>query len=425
MGKNKEISRMLISDALPIAEGILAYMKANAPVQKIDYVGSLRRMKETIGDINILAASLDHKKTIQVFISMPDVKRIVAKGVAKSMVVLKNDVQVDLLVVPKKSYAAALQYFTGSKEHNIETRKIALKKGHKLSEHGLFQRKGNKLIDCADEDLLYRKLGLEYIPPEMRENRGEMGLARRKSLPKLVEIKNIKGDLHIHSNFSDGLEGIENIARRAKEKGYEYIAITDHSVSLAIAGGLDKARLKEQWREIDRVAKKINIRILKGAEVDILPDGNLDYPEEILKKLNIVAGSIHSKFKIGRKEMTKRIIRALENPYLHIFCHPSGRILNMGAGYDFDFEAVCQAAAKNKKVFEINCSPNRLDLNDERVMAAKGYGIKFAINSDAHSLLGLDSIRYGVGQARRGWLTKNDVINAKSWKELKKFFKLH
>lgn len=421
----QRLPRMLLSNALPIAEGIVAYMEKNAPVEKIDYVGSLRRMKETIGDVDILAASSDPKKTIQAFTSMPDVKRVLAKGAAKSIVVLDNDIQIDLLVVPKKTYAAALQYFTGSKDHNIETRKIALKKGYKLSEHGLFLRKGDKLIDCADEKILYKKLGLDHVPPEMRENRGEIELAKKKSLPRLVETEDIRGDLHIHSNFSDGLESIEDIVKHAKEKGYEYIAITDHSVSLAIAGGLSKAELKEQWREIDRIAKKNKIKILKGAEVDILPSGKLDYPEDVLKELDMVLGSIHSKLKASREEMTKRIIRALENPYLHIFCHPSGRVLNMRAGYDFDFEAVCRVAAKNKKIFEINCSPNRLDLNDERVMTAKGYGIKFAINSDAHSLFGLNSIRYGVGQARRGWLTKEDVVNAKSWKELKKFLNLH
>lgn len=416
--------RMLIGNALPIAEEIVAYMEANAPVQKIDYVGSLRRMKETVGDIDILAASHDRKRLMQVFVSMPDVKRIVAKGSEKSTIILKNDTQIDLLAVRKENYAAALQYFTGSKEHNIETRKIAIKKGYKLSEQGLFERKGNRLIDCADEKLLYEKLGLEYIPPEMRENRGEIGLAKRNALPKLLEPKDIKGDLHIHSNFSDGLESIESIAKQAKEMGYEYIAITDHSASLKIARGLDRARLKEQWREIDRIARKNKIKILKGAEVDILPSGNLDYPEDILKELDIVLGSIHSKFKINKEAMTKRIMKALENPYLHILSHPSGRVINMRPGYEFDFEAVCRFAAENKKIFEINCSPNRLDLNDEKIMAAKAYGAKLTISSDAHSLSGFSFIRYGIGQARRGWLTKEDVINTKSWEELKKAFKL-
>ncbi len=417
----KKKGRMLLSEAMPLADETVAYLKTHALVGKINYVGSLRRMKETIGDIDILATAKSAKEVMRIFTNMPGVKKIIAQGPTKSTILLsEKEAHVDIRVVKDSSYAAALQYFTGSKEHNIETRKIALKKGYKLSEYDLLNKKTGKPIYAPDEQVLYKKLGLEYIPPEMRENRGEIELAQKGKMPKLVELKDIKGDLHVHSNFSEGVNKIEEIIRAAEEKKYEYIAVTDHSPSLPIARGVSEKRLREQWKEIDRVARTTRVKILKGAEVDIRPDGSLDYPERILKNLDIVVGAIHSNFKMPEREMTKRIVTALKNPYLKILAHPTGRIINFRPEYKMDLKEIFLVAEAENRILEINSQPARLDLNDELIFEARKYKIKFAISTDSHSIETFDFMRYGVGQARRGWLEKKDVVNALGWEEFKK-----
>lgn len=414
--------RMLVSDALPIAEEIMTYMKENAPLERIDYVGSLRRMKETIGDIDVLVVSDEPEKVMDAFTSLPGIQKIISKGRTKSTIMLEErDTHVDLRVIERESYAAALQYFTGSKEHNIASREAAIKKGYKLSEYGLFQKKDNKKVPIEDEIALYEKLGFSFIAPELRENKGELDVAAEGKLPKLIGYSDLKGDLHMHSTYSDGAESIEAMVSAAEDHGYEYIAITDHSPSTRIAHGLDEKRLKEQWKEIDRLRDKHKIVILKGTEVDILPDGTLDYSDEILKEFDIVIGSIHSRFGMERDEMTKRIVKALENPYLTILGHPTGRKIGVREPYDVDLEAVYKAAKKLDKVLEINAQPGRLDLNDVSIFIAREHGMLFSIDSDAHSSGNLNYTRYGIGQARRGWLEKKDVINAKPWREFKKW----
>ncbi len=418
--------RIRIDKALEIAEELISEIKDNAPVEEIDYVGSLRRMRATIGDIDILVISDKPKKVMDAFTKMNSVKKVISKGTTRSSVMLKEEnLHVDLRVVEKSSYAAAMQYFTGSKEHSIPLRKRAIKKGYKLSEYGLFRKKKGgkqgKKVPLKNEDTLYDKLGLQYIPPEMRENRGELEAAEKKNIPKLVEADDIHGDFHIHTKYSDGSNTIEEIAKKAKEKGYDYIAIADHSRSARIAGGMDEKKIKKQWKEIGRIAKKQKIKILKSAEVDIRKDGSLDYPDTVLKELDIVIGGVHSNLKMPKKKMTERIIKALENNYLTILAHPTGRLVGKRKPYDADFEKIFRAAAKNKKILEINSQPERLDLDGANILAAKKKGCRFCISTDSKDISDMGLIRLGAGQARRGWLEKKDVVNTKTYKQLKEW----
>lgn len=415
-------ARLRLDEALPIAEEIVAYLHANAPMKHLYYAGSLRRSKETAGDIDMIAVSSSPEKAMDAFTQMPMVEKILAKGDTKSSVILSEmHIQVDLRIIPPEAYAAALVYFTGNRDHNIALRNVAIKKGYKLSEYGLFKGSSKKPLHLETEEALYKKLGFSYIEPELRENRGELEAAKNGKLPRLVTKTDIKGDLHIHSRFSDGQAPIEHMVKAAEKMGYEYIAVTDHSPSLRIARGLTERRLMQQWEEIDEIAKKSKIKILKGAEVDILSDGTLDYPEKILKKLDIVIGSVHSHFKMDKEDMTARLVKALKNPYLMILGHPTGRLINEREEYDVDWNQVFKAAAENGKILEINAQPERLDLNDEHILTARKLGCSFVVNTDSHSVSNLKLMRYGLGQARRGWLTKKDVLNTKSFKELTKF----
>lgn len=417
--------RMQLNIALDIAEELVEYLKKNAPLQEIDYVGSLRRMKETIGDIDILVISDKPKKVMDTFTKMDKVKRVISKGTTRSSVILREEsVHVDLRVVKKSSYAAAMQYFTGSKEHSIELRKRAIKKGYKLSEYGLFRKKSGRKISCKSEKTLYKKLGLDYIPAEMRENRGEIDAAAKGKLPDLVGPDDINGDFHMHTKYSDGADTIETMAKAAQKRGYKYIAIADHSKSARIAGGMDEKSIKRQWKEIDKVARKHRIRILKSAEIDILKDGSLDYPEEILKKLDIVIGGVHSNLKMSRKKMTARIVKALRNKHLDILAHPTGRLIGKRKEYEADLAKIFKVAADEGKVLELNSQPERLDLNGVNALAAKKKGVKFCISTDSKSEDQLGLMKYGLGQARRGWLEKKDVVNTYTWKKLKKTFRL-
>ncbi len=411
--------RALLGIALPTANSIIRQLKKIKEVHNISYAGSLRRMKETIGDIDILVTSPNPEKVMKVFTSLPEVSRVLAKGKTKSMVILRNGMQSDIRVVADKSFGAALQYFTGSKEHNVVLRSIAIKKGYKLNEYGLFKRSG-KLVAGNTEEEIYKKLGLPYIEPELRENLGEIDKAKQGKLPKLVELKDIKGDLHMHTDWSDGSEDITTMIKAAQDRGYEYIAVTDHSKSERIANGLDEKRILKQLKEIEKIKNKFKINILTGSEVDILADGSLDYPDSILKQLDIVVASVHSRWKMNESEMTKRIIKALENPYVSILGHSSGRLIGRRDPYAYDLEKVLEAAKKNNKAVEINSQPERLDLNDRGIKAAVEMGVKMVISTDAHNIPSYDFMQFGVAQARRGWATKKNIVNTLSFKEFKK-----
>ncbi len=411
--------RISINEALEVAEGVVTYLKKSPAVIQVEPSGSLRRNKETIGDIDILVTGKDNTKIVNHFTKYPNVSRVLSAGETKASVMVGTGAearQVDIRIVPVKSFGAALQYFTGSKAHNVKLRGLAKDKGMKVSEYGVF--KGKRMIAGKSEEEVYKVLGLAWMPPELREDRGEIEAAIKNKLPKLIELIDIKGDLQMHSNYSDGIATIEEMAKAAEKLGYEYIAITDHSQSAKYAHGLSTDRLKKQWDEIDRLNDKFSkFRILKGIESDILANGKLDTSDKVLAKLDIVIASIHQGFK---KNVTERICFALANPYVHMIAHPSGRLISRREGYDVDLEKVIECALKYKKVLEINAYYDRLDLNELYARKAKDMGIKLAINTDGHGPKDLEWMRYGVGTARRGWLEKKDVINTLNYKDLKK-----
>lgn len=418
----KSQERMLLGKALPIAQEITKKIKALKEVERVDIAGSLRRRKETIGDIDILVISKRPKPVMDFFTKMDNVAHVVAKGDTKSTVMLKEGIECDIRVLEAKSYGAALNYFTGSKDHNVRLRQIAIKKGMKLSEYGLFNVKTEKYITGRTEEEVYKKLGLVYIEPEMRENTGEIELAQKKNLPELIKYNSIKGDLHTHTKWTDGLHSTEESAQLGLKMKYEYIGITDHSKSTYVAHGLDEKGILKRLEEIEKVQKKISkIKLFKGAEIDINANGSLDYRNQILKQMDIRLVAIHSRFKSPKEEMTKRILKALENPYVNILCHPTGRLINQREPYEADLEKIFQTAKDNNVALEINSHPQRLDLHDIHIKQALEFGCKFAINTDAHSLDHFRFIEFGVAQARRGWLTEKDVINAWPLKKLEKF----
>jgi len=405
--------RIPIGVALPIVEEMISQLKKWT--EKIEPAGSLRRMKETIGDIDILATGKNNIEIIDKFTTLSIVKEVLAKGDTKASVIVKiNNLQVDLRVVENSSFGAALQYFTGSKAHNIKLRGLAKDKGLKISEYGVF--KGEKKIAGKTEEEVYKSLGLIWIPPELREDRGEIEAALENKLPILVEEKDIKGDLHVHSKYSDGVETIEEIVISAKNLGYEYIGICDHSKTSKIAGGLDEDTLKRRNEEIDRINEKIKgIKILKGMEIDILADGSLDYSDKILGELDFVIAAVHQGFK---KNVTERIKKAIENPFVDIIAHPTGRLLSGREGYEVDIDEVIEYAGKFNVILEINCYPDRLDLNDVNILKAKKKNIKFSLGTDSHNIGMLKYIRFGIGIARRGWLTKEEILNTYKWEEM-------
>lgn len=418
---SKGTARRPLAEMQKEAENLVAYLTKHAKPERIDYAGSIRRRKDTVGDIDILVQTASAEALMSIFTSMPAVERILAKGPTKSSVVLDSGIQVDVRVVAANNYAAALMYFTGSREHSITLRTLASKKGYLLSEYGLFKANTEKQVPCNSEKSVYAKLGLKYIPPELREGRGEFDAARKDKLPQLIELADLKGDLHMHTTFSDGNSSLQAMIQQAQDRGYAYIAITDHSRSARIAHGLDVGRLRQQWQEIDELAGNFKIRILKGAEVDILKDGNLDYPDAVLEQLHVVVGAIHSSFKLPEKAQTKRVITALSHPLLDILAHPSCRLISKREQLQLDFTKIFEAAAANKKILEINCQPNRMDLHDGYIFQARKLGIRFCISTDAHHTSELAFADYGVGLARRGWLTKNDVINTGTFAGLRKY----
>ncbi|MFA5133401.1 MAG: DNA polymerase/3'-5' exonuclease PolX [Patescibacteria group bacterium] len=424
--------RMLLSDVLPVAERIVSHLEKIKGVKKVIYAGSLRRMQETIGDIDILAISDDPKLIMEAFTDLAEVKEVYSRGKTRSSVRLLIGCDADLRVVPEKSFGAALQYFTGNKDHNVEMRKIAISKGYKLNEYGLFR--GKKTIVSETEKEIYEKLSMDTPPPEIRNASGEIAAARfdsvksrraqKRALPKLIGYSDIQGDLQIQTSWTDGADSIEENAKAAQNMGYKYIAITDHTKSLAMTGGLDEKKIAEQGKEIDRLNKKFRgFKILKSAEVNIMKDGSLDIENSTLKKLDIVSAAVHSNFNMTRPEMTMRIIKAMKNPYLNILFHPTGRIINRRKGYDLDIDAIIAAAKKYGVALEIDAYPNRLDLKDEYIRKAVEAGVKLVIDTDAHDKSHLHFIKYGIAQARRGWAKKSDILNTKSADELLKALK--
>jgi DNA polymerase (family X) len=418
--KHKE--RMPLAFAYPHAQAVLKEVEKMKQVKKAILAGSLRRMKETIADIDILASAEKSKPIIDAFVKIPQVKKVLAKGSTKSSIQIENNIQVDLRVVKPESFGSASHYFTGSKAHNIKLRSIAQDRGLKVNEYGIF--KGKKKIAGRTEEEVYSALGLPYIPPEIREDNGEIEAGFENRLPKLIELKDIKGDLHVHSNWSDGKRKIEDMARYAKKIGYEYIAICDHSPYVGITNGLDEKRLKTQMEEIDKLNKKLEgFAILKGIEVDIKGDGKLDLPDSVLEELDIVVASVHTKFSQPKEEMTKRMIRAVENPNMDIIAHPTGRLIGKREPYEVDMDKLFDAVLANKKFLELNAYPQRLDLNDINCRKAKEKGIKIIISTDSHTEYDLEFMYFGVATARRGWLEKKDVLNTLHFKDFIRYFR--
>ena len=412
--------RMNLGIAFPVAKQIVETLREKTGSRKIEWAGSLRRMRENIGDIDILATGPNPEKIVHTFTHLPEVKEILASGETKASVIVERGIQIDLRVVEEDSYGAALQYFTGSKGHNIHLRGIAKARGIKINEYGVF--KGEKKIGGKEEKDVYRVLGMDWIEPELREDRGEIEASQDGHLPKLVEQSEINGDLHVHSKWSDGTSTIEEIARAAQKRGYQYLAICDHSKSLKIAHGLDESRLMKQIEEIDRINEKMKgFQLLKGTEVDILADGKLDLSQKVLEKLDLVVAAVHSGFKQDKERMTKRIIRAIEDPLVHVVAHPSGRLLGARDPYEVEIEQVMEAAKQHSKALEINAYFERLDLDDIHCRKAKEMGIRVAIGTDSHHLDQMWMISLGVAVARRGWLGTQDVLNTLSLKEILKW----
>ncbi|GAB6067762.1 DNA polymerase/3'-5' exonuclease PolX [Methylothermus subterraneus] len=414
--------RFLRFEAESVAEAILAHLKGCPGLDRIEVAGSFRRWKETVGDLDILATVRDGGEVMARFLAYEGVEEVLSHGPTRSSVRLKNGLQVDLRVVPTESFGAALQYFTGSKAHNIALRTLAVKQGLKINEYGVF-RAGERLAGATEEEV-YASLGLPWIAPELREGRGEIEAALENRLPKLIELADLRGDLHCHTDATDGQDALEAMAEAAKALGYEYLAITDHSKRLTVARGLDEQRLRRQMEQIDALNEKLQgIRLLKAIEVDILEDGSLDLPERVLKDLDLTVCSVHYQFHLSAKKQTERILRAMDNPYFNILAHPTGRLINQRQAYEIDLERIMQGARERGCILEINAQPERLDLNGEHCLMAREIGVKLAISTDAHSALGLNLMRYGVAQARRGWLSKDQIVNTRPLRELLRLLK--
>lgn len=418
------MERQPLGKVLPLANDILEHLKKKAPVNKLSIAGSIRRWKDTIKDIDILATSENPKEVMNTFIHYPQVKDVLMHGPTKSSIIIKEGLQVDLRVVEEDSFGAALAYFTGSKAHNIRLREMAVKAGLKINEYGIFREKDDKKLGGKKEEDIYRILGLPYIPPELREDTGEIEAALSESLPKLVELSDIKGDLHVHSKWSDGSHDFEELIDAARERGYKYIAITDHSKGLGIARGLNAERLMEEKKEIEAINKRLRgFRLLAGIEMDIRSDGTMDLPDDVLKEMDIVVASIHSGFRQSKEQITKRLISAMRNPFVNIIAHPTGRLIGERDPYDVDMNQILKVAQETGTVIEINAYPLRLDLNDIHVKMAKEMGVQIVISTDTHITNQFDYMAYGVSIARRGWLEKVDILNTLSYDSLIKAFR--
>jgi len=410
-------SRLL--DAEETAKPLLAHLKKTKGIKDITLAGSFRRRKETVGDLDILVTATKNSPIMQQFVDYEEVDKVISSGKTRSSVILRSGMHVDLRLVPQTSYGAALLYFTGSKSHNIAVRKIAVRQGYKINEYGIF--KNDKHIAGKTEQEVYRQVGLPYIEPELRENRGEIKAARKGSLPKLVTLDDIRGDLHCHTQATDSHNSLQEMATAAKAKDYEYLAITDHSSYLGVAHGLDSKRLLRQMEQIDRLNEQLDgIVILKAIEVDILEDGSLDMPDGILRQLDLVIGAVHYKFNLSRSKQTERILRAMDNPCFNILAHPSGRLINERAAHEVDLKKLISAAKERGCFLGVNAQPARLDLTDNDCIQAKETGLKMAISTDAHSTGNLDHMRFCIDQARRGWLEADDILNTRKLDALQK-----
>ena len=415
-------NRFLLQDAEAIGIKLLELVRAVPGVQRTELCGSLRRRKETVADLDVLVSAKNPEKVMEAFVSAPDVQQVLGRGPTKSSVLLNKGIQADIRVVEDESFAFASHYFTGSKEHNIAIRQRAIDQGLRLNEYALEGAK-KKLTAKTEEDL-FRHLGLQYIPPELRENTGEIAAAEKGTLPELITLDDLVGTLHCHSTFSDGSNTLEEMAQAAKKLGLKYLGIGDHSQSLGVAHGLTPERVKQQWKEIDALNDKLKgIKLLKGTECDILADGTLDFDDKLLAQFDYVVASVHTHFTQTREQMTERIIKALRHPSVSILGHATGRLLLKRDGYALDLDAIMRVAAETGTIIEINAHPVRLDLDWLHVKQAKALGVKFAINPDAHSTEDIALLKYGIDVARRGWLTKEDVINTRPWEKAKKLMK--
>jgi DNA polymerase (family 10) len=410
--------RFKLAVAEQYAVALETFLTTVSGVRRVTIAGSYRRMCETVGDLDILVSASPSSPVMQRFITYDEISKTISTGVTRASVILKCGIQVDLRVVTEESYGAALHYLTGSKIHNINIRRLAQKRGFKINEYGVYR--GKSRIAGESEESVYGAVGLPYIPPELRENRGEIEIAQTGLLPQLVELRNLRGDLHVHTKASDGHNSLLEMALAGKSYGLEYIAITEHSRQLTVAHGLDPLRLARQCEEINKLNEELKgITLLKGIEVDILEDGNLDLPDNVLAKLDLVLGAIHSKFELSRAKQTKRILRAISHPHFTVLAHPTGRLIQQRAPYEVDMPCVIREAKKRGCFLELNGQPERLDLHDSYCQMAKEEGVLVSINSDAHSTFGFTNLRFGIGQARRGWLEKQNVLNSRSLSELR------
>lgn len=415
----KRSTRIPLGMAAPIVEEILNHLRGIEGLDNLSVAGSFRRGRDTVGDLDLLATSSHPQEVIKAFLEMSMVEEVLAKGVTKTSVIVNETIQVDLRIVAHQSFGTVMQYFTGSKEHNVKLRGIALSKGYSLSEYSLTRLSNGEELFFDNEEDLYAQLGFPYISPELREDQGEIEAAMAGNLPQLVALSDVKGDLHVHSDWSDGRNSILELIDAAKALGYEYLSITDHSPGLGIANGLSEDRLLDKIAYISELNESLEyFTILAGTEVDIRADGRLDYSDDVLSKCDLVIAAVHSAHNQPSRLMTKRIIQAIENEHVDVIAHPTGRIIGQRDPYDVEMDLVLDAAARTKTIMEINAHPNRLDLNDLWSKEAKERGVKMAINSDAHSLEGLKVMRYGIKTARRGWLEPKDVVNTLALKDL-------
>jgi DNA polymerase (family 10) len=410
--------RFKLVTAAQYAEPLAAHLRAIAGVHQVVVAGSYRRARETVGDVDILVTAEAGSPVMERFIAYDEVAEVLAHGPTRGSVVLRCKLQVDVRVVEPASYGAALHYFTGSKAHNIAIRRLGQEKGLKINEYGVF--KGDRRVAGATEESVFKAVGLPFIPPELREDHGEIEAARAGRLPRLIEPGDLKGDLHAHTKATDGHNTLEEMAEAAKQRGFEYLAITEHSRRLTIAHGLDSVRLAKQIDEIDRLNERLKgITLLKGIEVDILEDGGLDLPDDLLGRLDLVVGAVHSRFELSRAKQTERILKAMDHPHFTLLAHPSGRLIAKREPYDVDMPRIIRKARERGCYLELNAHPERLDLLDTYCQAARDEGVLVSINSDAHGVLDFDHLRFGVGQARRGWLEAKDVLNTRSLAELR------
>ncbi|MBI4004499.1 MAG: DNA polymerase/3'-5' exonuclease PolX [Candidatus Omnitrophica bacterium] len=413
-------SRMHLGIALPLAQELLAFLKTIPGVSRVSTAGSLRRMRETIGDLDLLAASKHPSRVTSAFAKAPFCARVLAAGQTKSSILTSEGLQVDLRVVEPDSFGAALQYFTGSKEHNVRLRELASRQGLKINEYGVFRIRGGRRLGGREEADIYRAVGLPWIPPELREDVGEIDAAKAGRLPSLVEAEDLRGDFHIHTTWSDGSDSLEAMAKAGMSRGYRYLAICDHSQSLKVAHGMSVARLRQQMKNIQALNERFpaSFRLLMGAEVDILNEGKMDYPNEVLADLDFVIGSVHTGFTQAEAVITRRIVRAMDNPYLTLLAHPTGRLMGQREPYAVNLEKVFQAAKTTGTAVEINAYPRRLDLCDTAARRAQELGVMLAVSTDSHSLDQLDQVRFGLGVARRAWLEPRHLLNCLSLEQL-------